>query len=67
MTTDIRWVEITEGREYRVETPIGPFDLWQFGPKGVWFVADADTDETVWHGSSMERGLDAIRCVVEEM
>lgn len=62
----IKWTEVTKGREYRVETPIGPFDLWQFGPHGVWFVADADTNETVWTGPSMERGLDAIRTVADE-
>jgi hypothetical protein len=64
----IRWTQITPDRdEYRVETPIGPFDLWCFGPNRIWFVADADTDETVWHGASMEHGLDAIRNVVSDM
>lgn len=67
-TPSIKWTAVgNSGREYRVDTPIGPFDLWQFGPNGAWFVADADTDETVWTGFSMERGLDAIREVASEV
>jgi hypothetical protein len=67
-TTPIGWTEIRPGREYRVHTPIGDFDAWNFGPNHAqaWFVADADSGVTRWHGPSFERALDAIRTVVEE-
>lgn len=64
----IAWTEITPGREYLVTTPIGSFDVWNFGPNHTqaWFVADRDTGETVWHGPTFERAVDAIRTVAEE-
>ena len=66
MTTEITWIEVNKDREYRVTSPIGDFDVWQFGPLGTWFVADVGEGEVRIHCDSFEKCLDAIRNVAEE-